>query len=98
MRWQLILEYFGPELKYIKAENNVVDDAISRLEMSYNQQILNISELCGYNDADLTGSAYPISYHDIVKSQKTDYKLKQKLVSHKYYTLNTVVGAIKTIV
>ena len=32
MRWRLILEEFGPELKYIKVENNLVDDALSRLE------------------------------------------------------------------
>ena len=29
MRWRLILEEFGPELKYIKRENNVVADALS---------------------------------------------------------------------
>ena len=47
MRWHLILEEFGPELKYIKVENNVVANALSRLEMSDNQEILNISELYG---------------------------------------------------
>ena len=47
MRWRLILEEFGPELKYIKVENNVVADALSRLEMSDNQDILNVSELYG---------------------------------------------------
>ena len=47
MRWRLILEEFGPELKYIKEENNVVANALSRLEMSDNQDILNISELYG---------------------------------------------------
>ena len=29
MRWRLILEEFGPELKYIKGDNNVVADALS---------------------------------------------------------------------
>ena len=29
MRWRLILEEFGSELKYIKDENNVVTDALS---------------------------------------------------------------------
>ena len=92
MRWRLILKEFGPELKYIKGENNVVADALSCLEMSDNQEILNISELYGYDDADLPDSAYPIRYHDISKSQKTDAKLNQNLVSHKYYTLNTFRG------
>ena len=40
MRWRLILEEFGPELKYIKGENNVIADTLSRLEKSDNQDIL----------------------------------------------------------
>ena len=68
MCWRLILEGFPPELKYIKGENNVVADALSRLEMRDNQEILNISEIYGYNDADLPASVYPIRYHDIEKS------------------------------
>ena len=60
--------------------------------MSNNQDILNISELYGYNDKDLPDSAYPIRYHDISKEQKTDANLNQKLVSHKNYTLDTFRG------
>ena len=92
MRWRLILKDFGPELKYIKGKNNVVADTLSRLDMSVNKEILNISELYGYDDNDLPDSSYPICYHDIAKSQKTDAKLKQKLVSNKEYTLNTFRG------
>ena len=80
MRWRLILEEFGPELKYIKGENNVVADALSCLENSPNQEILNISELYSYNDKDMPDSAYPIRYHDIAKARKTDAKLQQNLV------------------
>ena len=47
MRWRLILEEFGPELKYIKGENNVVANDLYWLEKSPNQEILNISELYG---------------------------------------------------
>ena len=83
MRWRLLLEWFGPELKYDKGENNVVANALSRLEMSDNQDILKISELYAYNDAHLHESDYPIHFHDISKAQKTDAKLKLKLVSHK---------------
>ena len=64
----------------------------SRLKMSGNQYILNISELYGYDDEDLPDSTYPICYHDIPKAQKTDAKLQQKLVSHKDYTLDTFRG------
>ena len=56
---------FGPELKYIKGKNNVVSDALSRLDMNYNQDIINLSELYGYDDDDLPDSDYPIRYRDI---------------------------------
>jgi hypothetical protein len=32
MRWRLVLEY-GPELRYIKGEHNIVADALSRLDL-----------------------------------------------------------------
>eukprot|EP00957_Ditylum_brightwellii_P032899 2494229-Ditylum_brightwellii.AAC.1 len=32
MRWQMVLEDFGPKLVYIKGESNVVADAMGRLE------------------------------------------------------------------
>ena len=35
-RWRLILEEYDPEILYIKGENNIVADAISRLE--YNEE------------------------------------------------------------
>ena len=31
--WRLVLEEYGPELKYIKGEHNVVADALSCLDM-----------------------------------------------------------------
>ena len=95
MRWRLILEEFGPELKYIKGENNAVADALSCLEISDNQETLNISELYGYDNKNPPDSAYPICYHDIAKSQETDAKLQQKLVSHKDYTLDMFRGGDK---
>jgi hypothetical protein len=33
MRWRLLLEEYGLELHYIKGENNIVTDALSRLGM-----------------------------------------------------------------
>ena len=67
-------------------------DALSRLENSPNQEILNISELYGYDDEDMPDSAYPVPYHNIAKAQETDAKLQQKLVSHKDYTLDIFCG------
>jgi hypothetical protein len=33
MRWRLLIEEFGPEFKYIQVKHNLIDDALSRLEM-----------------------------------------------------------------
>ena len=33
MRWRLVLEEYGPELKYLKGEDNVIADALSRLDI-----------------------------------------------------------------
>ena len=33
MRWRLLIEECGPELHYIKGENNVIANALSRLEL-----------------------------------------------------------------
>ena len=40
----------------------------------------------------MTDSSYPIFYHDISKAQKNNAKLRQKLVSHKDYNLDTFCG------
>ena len=68
MRWRLILEEFGPELKYIKGKNNVVANAIYCRDISDNKEILNISEIYGYDEDYLSDSADPICYHDIPKA------------------------------
>ena len=46
IRWRLYLEEFGPKLKYIQGEKNVVADTLSRLDRKEN-----ISPIVGKNDA-----------------------------------------------
>ena len=87
MRWRLIIEKFGPELKYKRCKQ--------RRSWRDNQDILNISEIYGYNDKDLPDSVYPIRYQDIAKAQKTDAKLKQKKSHIKTIPSTLFVGAIK---
>ena len=33
IRWRLLLEEYGPEYKHVKGQNNVVADALSRMDM-----------------------------------------------------------------
>ena len=47
-RWRLILEEYGPEIIYIKGEDNIVADAMSRLEYDpeINVKKLHMSQRC----------------------------------------------------
>ena len=81
-----------PWTKIYQRWKNSVVDALSPIEISDNKVILDIHEMYGYNDADLTDIAYPNHYHDIVKAQKTDSKLNQKIVTRKEYILDTFLG------
>ena len=35
-RWQQLLEEYGPEIKHVPGEKNVIADALSRLDMEDN--------------------------------------------------------------
>ncbi len=80
MRWRLVLEEFGPELRYIKGENNIVADALSRLEMlsnnEYNEQYA--VECFAANDKDFP-KEFPLSYMYIEHCQEKDASLQQQL-------------------
>ena len=92
MRWRLILEEFGPELKYIKGEKNVEADALSRLEMDNSIDTVNPTECFGYDDDNLPANLYPVRYCDIAKAQRKELKLVEKLTTHESYTEVTFRG------
>ena len=66
MRWRLILEEYGPELIYVKGENNVVADALSRLNLITNTtlspDLAKMAEHFGLDDEDLPADAFPLQY------------------------------------
>ena len=35
--WRLILEDYGPDIEYIKGDNNIIPDELSRLPLNGNQ-------------------------------------------------------------
>ena len=64
MRWRLILKEYGPELIYIKGENNVVADALSRLDLqptTLPATLETMAEHFGLDDDDFPVDAYPLS-------------------------------------
>ena len=107
MRWRLILEEYGPELCYIKGENNVVADALSRLDLEEykspssikEEQLVfdHMAECYGLDKADLPTDLMPVNYKVIEHHQKHDCNLLKKVKSFtKNYTLKTFHGGGKT--
>ena len=75
MRWRLLLEEFGPKLTYIKGANNVVADALSRMEMTNEDFGM---EAFALDDADFP-EHYPLTYRQIRYEQQKDQELIAKL-------------------
>ena len=68
MRWRLVIEEFGPELKYIKGENNIVADALSRLDMMSDDQFVDkyngcLEELLAADEDEDFPQNYPTFGH-----------------------------------
>lgn len=88
MRWRLVLEEYGPELRYIKGEQNIVADALSRLDMvpeprSAEEQWepAEMAELFAAGREDYPDK-FPLSYQEIADRQKDDDDV-QKLLQEK---------------
>jgi hypothetical protein len=84
LRWRLILEEYNPELIYIKRENNVVADALSRLNFTPSSLEANLfseknAELFGIADEDFPVPSYPLEYRVIDRYQQRDRALLAKL-------------------
>ena len=86
MRWRLILEEYGPELIYVKGENNVVADALSRLNLITNTTLSpdldKMAEHFGLDDEDLPADAFPLQYKMIARKQNKDKNLFKLLKSN----------------
>jgi hypothetical protein len=77
MQWRLLLKEYGPKLKYIKGVDNIVADALSRLELNKPTSTEEIfvfqdgyrqytrEHMAKFFAADDHGVAnsYPLSYH-----------------------------------
>ena len=84
MRWRLILEEYGPELRYVKGEQTMVAGASSRLKIqdsdeSHEQmQTEKIAQLFAADDEDLP-KEFPLSYAEIQTRQDADASIKKLL-------------------
>ena len=75
MHWRLLLEEFGPKLLYIKGTNNIVADALSRLNLTEDDFS---AEAFAADESDFP-IQYPLSYRQIAFEQEKWPMLQQKL-------------------
>jgi len=78
MRWQLLLEEFGPKLTYVKGSNNMVADALSRLEIAEEEFSAEAFANELVNEEEEFPTGYPLSYKEIAFRQKKDRALQNK--------------------
>ena len=63
MRWQLLIEEFGPIIECIKGPKNIVADALSRLDLiSLPSNVQDIADCYGLNKDDLPSNTFLITY------------------------------------
>jgi hypothetical protein len=78
MRWRLYIEEYSPQLTYIKGANNIVADALSRLELTTEplEEIFFTEELCSelycYGAEGMSDNDYPLTYKQIGEAQSKD--------------------------
>ena len=81
MRWQLIIEEFGPKLTYIKGENNIVADALSRMRLT-EEDFSEEAFVANAARGDFP-TEYPLSYKRLAAEQAACKKLQDRLLNPK---------------
>ncbi len=97
MRWRLYLEEYSPDISYIKGEENVVADTLSRLPFDTTNSIAQDAFLtCFANDNDDFGY-HPLSYAHLHVAQQADSILMKILhLENSLYHLKDFHGGGKT--
>jgi hypothetical protein len=92
MRWRLILEEYGPELRYIKGEQNIVADALSRLDLDDSIPLPSVHKAnamaeCFNNDGlEFPSEQYPLHMSTISHYQKQDTALQRLAKDNPLYS------------
>lgn len=77
MRWRLYIEEYSPDLHYIKGEDNVVADALSRMDTENTKGTPEFLHCFTVDDSDY--AFHPLSYSHLHKAQELDTQIKKIL-------------------
>ena len=85
MRWRLYIEEYSPQLTYIKGSNNIVADALSRLELKsepmeevfFTEELR--SDLYCYGTETMLKKDYPLHYQQLGAGETKDAQIIKEL-------------------
>jgi len=88
IRWRMMLEEFGPQIEHVEGKNNVVADALSRLEITHkdSDEVATDEEkpqLTYMTVREVQAESFPMSPTLIRKEQEKDKNLQQKVENDK---------------
>ena len=78
-RWRLLIEEYAPDIKYIKGCNNIVADALSRLEYEDNSEApeeANFLQEAFVGEPNTSANGFPMDVRNIATIQLTDPELE----------------------
>ena len=97
MRWQLLIEEFGPTIEYIKGPKNIVANALSRLDLvSLPSNPQDTVDCYGLDKDDLPSDTFPITYQLINHEQNKDKTLLATIKGVKHYMLKEFHGGSRS--
>ena len=103
LRWRLYIEEYAPKIIYVKGENNVVADALTRLDSSDTtipETLITtemMSEWYCYAKEEQRFDSNPLNYNALDKAQKHDKTIQKVLkMSKTMYHLQPFHGGGKT--
>jgi hypothetical protein len=96
MRWRLLIEEFSPIFHYIPGHQNVVADALSRLDTNNNQPIDDLSDEAMADafalDVHADDVPFPLCAQYLATAQRKDKELLSLSKSHPAYFTKTLEG------
>ena len=107
MRWRMVLEEYNPELIYLKGADNIVADALSRLDLipddsdeasdSTSNSNPTIQDYLDIRQDELPADVYPLRMSLLSSEQRKDTTIQAKLRERNSgYIIKEVRGGIKS--
>ena len=95
----MVLEEYDPELIYIKGPDNIVADALSRLDLIPEEEQatgeLNLFHWLHLEQEELPEDAYPLRWSLIQREQEKDSRLQEAVSKYKGYHTKVILGGGK---